>query len=359
MTKSGSRSSRFAAFLKWVGIIGALLSFAGSIYELLHAEGELRERSRVVNEQVAAGRSQQSAGDYAAAWDSLANAADTAQVDGFFGKLLGGLSEQQRTIRTAQQDLAMEWLRESHAPEGHSFAEITDKLVNTLAVGSAAASGPRKGDLLAHLGWAYFLKRRSEDFSVQPEKVYREAVAADADNPFANAFWGHWILWNHGPLADANRHFRIALEANRARQDVRRLQLAALQNAGAEADGAWVSVVNEMRKANEPLEAGTLQHLYDRYYFSLNDDSQRQQLFTAVPPAEHLELERMLRELDRADHKLTLDAMRALTYEAAGQPEQALAAWRAVKAESGGAASTLASRAEAAIKRLSQAQRAH
>jgi hypothetical protein len=359
LAKSDSRGSRFAAFMKWIGIAAALLSFAGTIYELLHAEGELRERSRVVNEQVAAAHSQQSAGDYAAAWDSLEKAAGTAQVDGFFAKLLGGLSEQQRKVRTAQEDLAMEWLRESHAPEGHSFAEIADQLVNTLAVGSTAASGPRKADLLAHLGWAYFLKRRSQDFSVQPEKLYREAVATDANNPFANAFWGHWILWNHGSLADANGRFRIALDANRARQDVRRFQLAALQNAGAEADGAWISVVNEMRKANEPLDGDTLRHLYDRYYFSLNDDNQRQRLFAAVPPAEHLELERMLLALDQSDHKLTLDAMMALTYEAAGQSERALAAWRAVKADLGGAASTLAPRADAAIKRLSKAQRAH
>jgi hypothetical protein len=345
--------------MKWVGIAGALLSFAGAIYELLHAEGELRERSRVVNEQVAAGHSQQSAGDYAAAWDSFANAAASAQVDGVFAKLLGGLSEQQQKVRTAQEDLAMEWLREIHASEGHSFAEITDKLVNTLSVGSTAASGPRKADLLAHLGWAYFLKRRSGDFSVRPEKRYQEAVAVDATNPFANAFWGHWILWNHGSLVDANRHFRIALDANRVREDVRRFQLAALQNAGSEADGAWISVVNEMRKANEPLGGSTLRHLYDCYYFSLSDDNQRQRLFVAVSPADHLELEGMLLALGQADHKLTLDATMALTYEAAGQPEQALAAWRAVKTDLGGAASTLAPRAHAAIKRLSQAQRVH
>jgi tetratricopeptide (TPR) repeat protein len=340
--------------MKWVGIAGALLSFAGTVYGLLHAQGELRERSRIVNEQLAAGHAQQSAGDYAAAWDSLEKASAAAQVDGFFAKLLGNLSEPQRKVRTAQEDLAMEWLRETHATEGHSFAEITDKLVNTLAVSSTTASGSRKGDLLAHLGWAYFLKRRSDDFSVQPEKLYKEAVAADAGNPYANAFWGHWILWNHGSLDDANRHFRVALESHRAREDVRRFQLAALQNAEPETDGAWVSVVNEMHKANEPLAGGTLKHLYDRYYFALNNDDERARLFAAVPPAEHLELERLLLGLNQPDHKLTLDAMMALTYEAAGQPEQALAAWRTVKADLGGAASALGPRADVAITRLSR-----
>jgi hypothetical protein len=344
--------------MKWVGIAGALLSFAGTIYGLLQAEGDLRERSRVMNEQLAAGHAQQSAGDYAAAWDSLEKAAAAAQVNGFFAKLLGNLSQQQQKIRAAQEDLAMQWLRESHAPEGHSFAETTDKLVNALAVGSAAVTGPRKADLLAHLGWAYFLKRRSDDFSVQPEKLYKESVATDANNPYGHAFWGHWILWNHGSLDDANRHFQIALGAHRARADVRRFQLAALQNAAAEADGEWISVVNEMRKAKEPLDSATLQHLYDRYYFALNDDDQRQRLFAAVPPAEHLELQRTLLALNQADHKLTLDAMMALTYEAAGQPEQAVAAWRTVQTDLGGAGSTLGPRADTAIKRLSQTPKA-
>jgi tetratricopeptide (TPR) repeat protein len=343
--------------MKWVGIAGALLSFAGTIYGLLQAEGQLRERSRIVNEQLAAGHAQQAAGDYAAAWESLDKAAAAAQDDGFFAKLLGNLSESQRQVRTAQEDLAMQWLRESHAPEGHSFAEITDKLVNTLAVGSATASGPRKADLLAHLGWGYFLKRRSDDFSVQPEKLYKQAVAVDPDNPYANAFWGHWILWNHGSLDDAKRHFQIALDTHRAREDVRSFQLAALQNAASEADGEWVSVVNEMRKAKEPLDSGILQHLYDRYYFAVNDDAQRQRLFAAVPPADHLELERLVSGLNQPDHKLLLDAMTALTYEAAGQPEQALAAWRTVKTDLSGAASTLAPRADQAIKRLSQAHK--
>ena len=358
MATSDSKGSRFAAFMTWVGIAGALISFAGSLYGLMRTQGELRERSRVVNEQIAAAHSQQSAGDYAAAWDSLTKAAEIAQVDGVFAKLLGSLSEPQQRVRTAQEDLAMEWLRAADAPQGHSFAEITDKLVDTLAVGSAAASGPRQGDLLAHLGWLYFLKSRSEDFSVQPEKLYREAIAADPTNPFAHAFLGHLILWKHGSLAVANEHFRIARGANRAGEEVRRFQSAALQNVGSSADGAWISAVNEMRKANEPLDDGTLQSLYARYYFSLNDEDQRQELFAAVPPAEHLELERLLLGLGRADQKLTLDAMMALTYEAAGQPEQALAAWRAVKTELGGAASSLGPRADAAIKRLSQTRRA-
>src|SRR5262245_15103176 len=280
--------------MKWVGIVGGLLSFGGAVYGVLQAQGDLRERTRVVEEQFRAGQSQEKAGDYAAAWESYAQASTVAGTDGFLAKLLGGLSEERQKIRTAQEDLAMQWARESHAPEGHTFSEVVDKLVGTLVVGANSATGARKGDLLAHVGWAYFLKRRSGDMGVQPEKQYQDAIAADAANPYANVFWGHWILWNHGPMAQARERFATALASGRARDVVRQFQLAALKNAGSEADGAWVSVVNDMHKAGERLDEPTLRDLYSRYYFAVSNADSFRQLLAAVPPADHIELERML-----------------------------------------------------------------
>ena len=93
--------------MKWIGIITALLSFGTAIYGLVQSAGELRERRRVVTEQVASGSAQQAAGDYASAWDSFALAATTAETDGLGAKLLGGLDTQRQQIRKAQQDLAM------------------------------------------------------------------------------------------------------------------------------------------------------------------------------------------------------------------------------------------------------------
>ena len=244
--------------------------------------------------------------------------------------------------------------RESRAPEGHTFSEVTDKLVNTLVVGANTATGARKADLLAHLGWAYFLKMRSGENGLQPEKLYEQAVTVDATNPYAHVFWGHWILWSHGSMAKASEHFMTALSAHRARKEVRHFQLAALENAGSDADGAWVSVVNDMRKAGEPLDESTLRDLYSRYYSAVNDESQAMKLFAAVPPAEHLELQRMLLAVAGDHEKLALNAMMAVTCEAAGQPDEALTAWRAVKAELGGSASPLGPRADAAIKRLAK-----
>jgi tetratricopeptide (TPR) repeat protein len=357
LASSESGEGRIGSLMKWVGIVGGLLSFGGAVYGVLQAQGDLRERARIVDEQYKAGEAQEKAGDYAAAWDSFAQASTVAGTDGFFAKLLGGLSDERQKVRTAQEDLAMEWLRESRAPEGHTFAEITDKLVNTLVVGANSASGARKGDLLAHLGWAYFLKQRSGDSGLQPEKVYREAIAADAANPYANAFWAHWILWNRGSLQQANEHFAAALSTGRARGVVRHFQLAALKNAGERADGEWVKVVNDMHKTGESLDATTLRDLYNHYYSAVNDDATFKRLLDAVPPTDHLALENMLLMLAPDDQLLTLNAALAQTYEALGQNEQALAAWQAVKTKLGGADSRLRPRADAAIKRLTKASK--
>ncbi len=346
---------RIGTLMKWVGIVGGLLSFGGAVYGVLQAQGDLRERGRIVEEQYKAGEAQEKAGDYTAAWDSFAQASTVAGTDGFFAKLLGGLSAERQKIRAAQEDLAMEWTREATAPEGHTFSESVDKLVATLVVGANSATGARKGDLLAHVGWAYFLKLRSGDTAVQPEKLYQEAVAADAANPYANAFWGHWILWKHGSLQDANQRFATALSSGRARGVVRHFQLAALKNAGSSAEGAWVRVVNDMHKAGESLDAGTLRDLYSQYYFAVTDDAQFKRLLAAVSPADHLELERMLLMLGADDQQLALNAALAQTYEALGQPDHALAAWREAKTELGGADSRLGPRADTAIKRLTKA----
>jgi hypothetical protein len=342
--------------MKWIGIIGALLSFGTAIYTLARSEGELRERGRVVTEQYAAGSAQRAAGDYASAWDSFALAATTAATDGLVAKLLGGLDTQRQQIRTTQQDLAMIWVRTGRVAEGHELSEIVDKVVNVLATGTTTSTGQRKADLLAHLGWGYFLKQRSGDANLRPEIKYREAVAIDATNPYANVYWGHWILWNHGSLGDSTERFTAALASNRARADVRHFQLAALANVRSDdTEAVWWRVVNDMRKSAETLEPSTRGDMYAKYYFALNDDAQMQKVLAAVPAAEHVELQRMLLQSDGLEQsrKRTLTAVMAITLEAAGQRDEALTTWRSLQSETRpDPNSTLTDRANAAIKRL-------
>jgi len=291
----GASEGQFSRFMKWIGIAAGLLSFATAVYAVVHSEAELRERHRVVSEDLAAGHAQQAAGDYTGAWDSFAKAASVAEVDGVLAKLLGGLSEARKTIRAAQEDLAMEWIRGAQASEGHPFTEIADKVSVVLTSGANGAAGARKGDLLAHLGWAYFLKGRGGEQNVRPEVPYQQAVAADPDNPYANVFWGHWILWNRGAVSEAGARFSAALSGGRERAVVRRFQLAALANVRSdESDAAWLQVVNEMNKANESIDAATRRALYDRYALALNNQSLLRRLLSAVPVTDQVQLQRML-----------------------------------------------------------------
>lgn len=346
----------FGKVMAWVGIAAALISFGTAVYELLHAQGELNERRRVVAEQLFSGNFQQSAGYYPAAWESYQKASASAEVDGFFAKLLGGLSKERQAVRMAQENLAMEWLRNGRATEGQTFAELADRLVNTLSSGLTTSTGPRKADLQAHLGWAYFLKYRSGDQNVKPEEAYRSAVATDATNPYANVYWGHWILWKRGPLEDARERFKAALTTDRARTDVRHFQLAALTNVRSdEAEAEWLRVFEDMREHGETLDDAMKNDLYSRYYFALNDTDLRGRLLTAIATDKHLELQQMLLDWPdlEASKKLVVRALRAYTFEAASKRAEALAAWRELLTAIGSNPnSTIGQRARTEIKRL-------
>ena len=131
----------------------------------------------------------------------------------------------------------MQWLRDGRPGPGRGFSEIVDRVVPGLerAVAEPAAAGQRRADLLAHLGWARFLKSRDGVITADPAADYARALAADPRNAYAHAFWGHWILWQHGDLAAAMRHFADALTDGRAkggdvRAWMRSLQVAALRN---------------------------------------------------------------------------------------------------------------------------------
>jgi hypothetical protein len=350
-------NSRVSAVMKWVGILTALISFGTALYALAHSASELRDHKRVFREQFKSAQMQRSSGDFANAWDSFSHAETTVADEGVFSKLLGGLSPEQQEVRTAEQDLAMEWLRYGHVPEGSQFSVITDKLVNVLTIGANTSSGARKADLLAHLGWAYFLKQRDGDESLRPDAEYKEAVAADAKNPYANVFWGHWILWNHGALKDANERFAIALSSDRARSVVRHFQLAALANVRSnDSDAAWLRVVSDMQAASEKIDSSLRDEVCNRYAQVLQDPALMQQIFAQVPAARQVELLRALLQSEAISEvqKTTLSVALAESLQAAGRPQEALEAWNMIAGELKSQPHSIwTDRVDAAIKRLS------
>ena len=346
--------------MKWVGIVTALISFGGALYGLIHSAGELRDHKRIFQEQLKSGQTQAAAGDFAGALDNFTHAEAMVADEGVFSKLLGGLSTEQREVRTAEQDLAMEWLRSSQVPEGGQFSTIADKLVGVLMIGANTSSGARKADLLAHLGWAYFLKQRDGIETLHPDTEYKEAVAVDAKNPFANVFWGHWILWNHGLLSDANGRFAAALSSDRARSVVRHIQLSALANVRSnETDAAWLRVVSDMQVGGEKADSSLRDEVCNLYAQALQDEALKQRILAQVPAARQVELlQSALQSVGLSEiQKTTLNVALAESLEVAGRSANALETWKMLAAELNSQPHSIWSDlVDAAIKRLARKQ---
>ena len=354
-TSAGDKPrGRLEKSLKWVGGITAILSLIFGLSQLAHLVSDARERQRLVAELVAVGKAQQDARNYPAAWTSFEQALKRAEEGATIAKLIGQLGEERRHLREAQEDLAMAWLENIRISKDQKFSDIVDSVLPTLVRGAAAAGGTRKADLLAHVGWAYFLKARDGNGDLNPERQYRAALQIDPSNPYAHAYLGHWTMWKRDKLEGATQHFSAALASRRVPDYVRGIQLAALKNLGSEADGEFLRVVNDMRKNNEKIDAATRRDVYAIYYFDVWGHKDIQRLTAAVPATEQIALVRAL--FDAADYSSHIppEAYLAILQEAAGQRDEALKTWLAVRSRlPADASDTVVTRADAAIRRLS------
>ena len=350
-------ASPLKSFIKWVGIIAAVLSLIAGVRQVLTLSAESAERERRIAELLATGAAQAQAKDYPQAWTTLETALGQAEQGNVLAKLTRRLGERRLQVRLAQENLAMHWLENIVVPQGQTFAATVDKVLPVLQRGALEASGPRVGDIHAHVGWGYFLKRRDGQSALDPAPWYVKALEADPANPFALAFSGHWKIWNNEPLDAAMSEFAKAVASNRERPYVRGVQISALLNRGnADARLELVKVANEMRKNNEPIDVRLIREMRVIYLAAVNDKPFADRLIAAAPAAEHLATVEMVKAAPSpaSGSDDSLDVARALLQEAGGDPERALKTWRAVRANQPDAASPLARRADASIKRLAR-----
>jgi tetratricopeptide (TPR) repeat protein len=342
--KTPERTGGAGTVLKWVGGGTAILSLIFGLRQLTVLITDERDRQRQATELIAAGKLQQAARDYRAAWTSLGKAAELRASDS--------------RIRAAREDLAMAWLDDIRGSSGQTpFSAIVDTLVPVLSRGAAAGGGARKADLLAHLGWADFLRWRDGQRGLEPAERYRQALAVDSHNVYAHAMLGHWMLWNGGSPEDANRHFASALRSGRERPYVRHLELAALTNMTDAGELEMLRVANEMRKGDEPMDPDGRDRIWNAYYsrmVSSPAEDSIDQLFAAVPPAEHVATYRWVFEnTGYVESKGALyQYLLARLQEAAGQREPALATYRSVRLKL--PAGRIRGRVESAIVRLTK-----
>ena len=174
------------------------------------------------------------------------------------------------------------------------FRDVVEPITPVLSQALETAGGARAADLLAHLGWADFLRARDGVGGLRPESLYRRAIEQDPDNPYANAMWGHWILWQRGALAEAQSRFQRALASGRERDYVRWLQIVALLLfSDAPREFEAMRVANEMRGNGEPVPTNDAERqvwskYWHLYYHYLLVGTQKETFLAILPPAEHL-----------------------------------------------------------------------
>jgi len=370
MGKQGKRAKsgdgdREPRLMKWIGAITALLSCVFAVQQAIQLVSDTRERQRQIGELNTMARRQQEAGDYRAAWGSFERAIETAEPSGQLAKLTGQLSDQRRQLRDAQEDLAMVWLEnlQVKSSDGESFSQAVAPIDEVLNRGIANSDGARRADLLAHAGWANFLKWRDGQRQLDPDRQYREALAIDSGNPYANVYRAHWLLWTRRAeaLSEARTSFAAALSSGRVKDHVRRIQLAALRNLSSDGEGEYIAAINDMRTKLENITPQARSDLWSMYSFAcgFTDDGARLAAWSKLVPApQQLAMfEELFFGADKAapdeNPRPGADACLAVLSEAAGQPAKATAIWKELAARYPPASGNrVGDRARDALKRL-------
>jgi Tfp pilus assembly protein PilF len=336
--------------LAWIGSITAVFSLIAGIYAGWDFFSGQLEKRRAIQQLLAAEVVQLRSSDYESAWKTLAQA---AKVD-----------PSSEPVRQAQEDVAMQWLDNIHASGDQTFTSVTEKLEPVLTRGVASAKSPqRQADLMAHLGWSYFLRSRESPSSPDPEPAYRDALLKDPANPYAHAMWGHWILWNNEPYAKASGHFAAALATPRPslRPYIRAMQMSALDNEDSdESHEEIIRVANDIRKEHgdlSPHESHNMLNLYWDYLATPN--GHKTAFLNAISPLDHLDTFDWLvqRQGPRDSDSLTHAYIRSSLLEGAGRRDEALAGFRSIQTRFGpNISATLADGARKAIVRLTAAR---
>jgi hypothetical protein len=321
-------TDRLGLIAKILGVVVAVFSVIFGINQLTGLVAEARARDHRVTELLAVSAAEQGAARYSAAWSHLDEAAKLVGAPGIIARFVGGSAPNGERIRVRQEDLAMIWLERVTVSGPQTFTDVVNTLSPTLELGASRATGARKGDLLAHLGWGQFLSRRDGAARADPTPRYREALVADPNNPYALAYLGHWETWRHGSLKTARDYFSSALATGRQHAWVRGMQLSALRNVLHDADAGveYLRAVNEMRVNGEEIDEQVRNDAFGIYYFAFSggaDDARR--LLGGLEPAEQVVTFKQLFSAPEfaRDHP-GRDLYLAALQEAAGQKQEAL-----------------------------------
>jgi hypothetical protein len=267
---SRSPSGPGAWAVKWIGGITAVISLILGAQQLTTRIGDALHRRREAATQINLAHDQASRGAFADAWASL-DRADALRPG--------------ESVDSARVEIAFAWLQDARPGPGRPFSVITDAVTPTLDRALLNATGARRADLLAHVGWATFLRSR-DGVPGDPASRYRDALSFDSRNVYANTMLGHWLMWTGSNIEPAREHFAVALaEAGEKRAFVRRFQIASLSNRGDAADGELLRVADDMRQHSEPLEPSVADRIFRVFTIRYGSSSRPEGVDAGTPPA--------------------------------------------------------------------------
>jgi hypothetical protein len=236
--------------LKWAGAATAVISLILGARQLITIVTDNAQRKRESAEFVALAQQQAARGDFADSWKSLDRADERAR---------------NATTEEARLDIAFRWLQDGRPGPDQPFSRITDAVVPTLDRALLDPDQPRRADVLAHLGWATFLKSRDSGTG-DPAVLYKQALAIDPTNVYANMMLAHWLSWRGNAPDDARPYFDAALATGKEHALVRTFQLAALSGRNDEnAEPELMRVANSMRQQNETLDERAARAVHGAY----------------------------------------------------------------------------------------------
>jgi hypothetical protein len=336
---------RWSGPLKSLGAVGAAISFLLALNQVTGVAQNFRIHHKEFGEAMMAGEQEQERRDYPAAFDSFKHAAELDPID--------------HRAQEQETKAAMLWLEDAHGTKDRSFTDLANQLLPVLDKGLARARGSAAADILAHIGWANFLRYRDGvREGVTVEENFRQALSKDANNVYAHAMWGFWILWQGGNLETANDHFSVALASGRERDYVSDLRLHALLNAQRdETDAELLRMANNTRKKGGSMSVGQRRPILETVFGGrVNDHDRLVQILTVLPTDE---TEATYDWLNVGDTNPWVEAQAFRPFivanlrEIAGDRTQALAMYRTLATQLRGTAVSLVPQVDKAIKRLS------
>jgi hypothetical protein len=250
-TQRVGAAERIAQVLKWIGGATVITSLVLGVFDLRKIVSQISERRQTISQLVSAAEGQIADGDVVTAQKLIdqASALDPANPDTLKAKTI----------------LAMDTVRQFHSPYDEGVTEAIEPVLSTLLIGANSDDLQLSADVLAHVGWANFLRPITMDYGGKgfPVQIYfRRSIEKDPENPFAHIMWSwvclYGVFWEEceNPLETATKHYEIANRSGRENDYVKELWRGALSNSPV--PGAWLEYVvllSDYQKNNTKLES--------------------------------------------------------------------------------------------------------